>query len=174
MDSKGLEQLLEKYWNCETSLEEEKLLREYFKGNDVPESMKDTASLFKYFETERARTSEEDLGRTVTKKIRSRQRGKIITMVNVYRMARIAAGLLVVVVATYFVRQEVRKSYPPEIADTISDPKLALEETKKALLLISRGFGKAKEGAAKVNMLNEAEEKISGKDKDKKKDKINI
>ena len=86
----------------------------------------------------------------------------------------IAAGLIVVVVATYFVRQEVRKSYPPEIADTISDPKLALEETKKALMMISRGFGKAKEGASKVNMINEAEDKIAGKDKEKKKEKIII
>jgi len=174
MDSKEIEQLLEKYWTCETSLEEEKLLREYFNGNEVPQSLSDAASLFRYFESERARTSEEDIERAVTKEIRKRQRGKIISMVSVYRMARIAAGLLVVVVATYFVRQEVRKSYPPEIADTISDPKLALEETKKALMMISRGFGKAKQGAAKVNMLNEAEDKISNKDKEKKKDKIII
>jgi hypothetical protein len=174
MDSKGIEQLLEKYWNCETSLEEEKLLREYFNGSEVPASFRDAASLFRYFENERTRATDEDFERTVTKEIRNRQRGKIISMVNVYRMARIAAGLLVVVVATYFVRQEVRKSYPPEIADTISDPKLALEETKKALMMISRGFGKAKQGASKVNMINEAEDKIAGKDKEKKKEKINI
>ena len=173
MDSKRIEQLLEKYWNCETSLEEEKELRDYFNSNSA-EGQSDTASLFRYFESERNRTSTEDIGQNVTKEIRRRQRGKIISMVNVYRMARIAAGLLVVVVATYFVRQEVRKSYPPEIADTISDPKLALEETKKALMMISRGFGKAKEGASKVNMFNEAEDKIAGKDTEKKKEKINI
>ena len=174
MDSKRIEQLLEKYWSCETSLEEEKELRDYFNGNNAAEVHGDAASLFRYFESERNRTSTEDIERNVTKEIRKRQRGKIISMVNVYRMARIAAGLLVVVVATYFVRQEVRKSYPPEIADTISDPKLALEETKKALMMISKGFGKAKEGASKVNMFNEAEDKITGKDKEKKKEKINI
>ena len=38
MDSKQLEQLLEKYWNCETSLEEEKQLREHFRG-EVPENL---------------------------------------------------------------------------------------------------------------------------------------
>ena len=36
MDSKHIEQLLEKYWSCETSLEEEKQLREYFRGEDIP------------------------------------------------------------------------------------------------------------------------------------------
>ena len=125
MDSKGIEQLLEKYWNCETSLEEEKVLRDYFSSNASAEAHSDAASLFRYFEKERNRTSTEDIEKNVTKEIRKRQRGKIISMVNVYRMARIAAGLLVVVVAGYFVRLEVRKSYPPEIADTISDPKLA-------------------------------------------------
>jgi hypothetical protein len=174
MDSKNLEQLLEKYWKCETSLEEEKLLRDYFSGNEVSESLKDTAVLFKYFEAERLRTTSEEVEQYVTKEIKKRQGGKIISMLSIHRMARIAAGVLVVVAATYFVRQEIRKSYPPEIEGTITDPELALEETKKALMMISRGFGKAREGASKINLLNEAEEKISGKEKEEPKEKINI
>lgn len=173
MDSKALEQLLEKYWACETSLEEEKVLRDYFNGNDVPDTFRDTAALFRFFEMERARATGEEVERHVTKEIRRSQRGKVISMMSV---ARIAAGLLVVVAATYFVRQEIRKSYPPEIEDTITDPELALQETKKALMMISKGFGKAREEATKINLFNEAEEKISGKDKqeEKEKGKINI
>ena len=30
MDYKYIEQLLERYWNCETSLEEEQILRSFF------------------------------------------------------------------------------------------------------------------------------------------------
>ena len=37
MDFKEREDLLRKYWNCETSLEEEKQLREYFGGENIPE-----------------------------------------------------------------------------------------------------------------------------------------
>jgi hypothetical protein len=48
MDSKHIESLLEKYWNCETTLEEEQQLREFFKS-EVPESMKDVAEVFRYF-----------------------------------------------------------------------------------------------------------------------------
>jgi hypothetical protein len=55
------------------------------------------------------------------------------------------------------------------LTDTFTDPKDALEETKKALMLISKSFSKAKEGASKVNMFNEAEQKIKdNKDSDNK------
>ncbi len=159
MDSKQLEQLLEKYWNCETSLEEEKQLREYFRGS-VPENLKDTADLFRYFEAQQSYSVEgTDFDAVVRKKIKQQQpQGKSVSMV--FNFARIAAGLLVVITATYFVRQEVRKAYPPEIVDTYSDPKLALEETKKALMIISKGFNKAQREAGKIKVFNEAEEKL--------------
>lgn len=159
MDSKQLEQLLEKYWNCETSLEEEKQLRDYFQG-EVPERLKETADLFRYFEAQQTSSvGGEDFDAVVIKKIkRQKPERKSVTML--FNYARIAAGLIVVVTATYFVRQEVRKAYPPEIVDTYSDPKLALEETKKALMMISKGFNKAQKEAGKIKAFNEAEEKL--------------
>ncbi|MCE2997739.1 MAG: hypothetical protein LW863_19230, partial [Flammeovirgaceae bacterium] len=99
-----------------------------------------------------------------------RPQGKSVAMY--FNIARIAAGVLVVVVAGYFVRQEVRKAYPVEQEDTFSDPKLALEETKKALMMISNSFNKAHKEAGKINLFNEAEEKIQGKRADEK--KVNI
>lgn len=159
MDSKQLEQVLEKYWNCETSLEEEKQLRDYFQG-EVPESLKETADLFRYFETQQSNTvGGTDFDVAVIKKIKHQKpEGKSVSMF--FNYARIAAGLIVVITATYFVRQEVRKAYPPEIVDTYSDPKLALEETKKALMMISKGFNKAQKEAGKIKAFNEAEEKL--------------
>ena len=44
MDYKYIEQLLEKYWNCETSVEEEQILRSFFRQNN---------SLFAYQEAEK-------------------------------------------------------------------------------------------------------------------------
>jgi NAD(P)H-hydrate repair Nnr-like enzyme with NAD(P)H-hydrate dehydratase domain len=79
---------------------------------------------------------------------------------------RIAAGIAVLMVAVYFIRTEVRKTTPQEIVDTYDDPKLAFEETKKALMMISKGFGKAEEGAKKINLLNEATEEIQRSDSD--------
>ena len=159
MDSKQLEQLLEKYWNCETSLEEEKHLREHFRG-EVPENLKDTADLFRYFEAQQMQSVDgSDFDSVVRKKIKQQlPKGKSVNLV--FNYARIAAGLIVVITATYFVRQEVRKAYPPEIVDTYSDPKLALEETKKALMMISKSFNKAQREAGKIKAFNEAEEKL--------------
>jgi len=159
MDSKQLEQLLEKYWSCESSLEEEKLLRDHFRG-EVPENLKDTAELFRYFEAQQLKVvGGPEFDARVIKDIKQRKpEGKSVKMFS--NIARIAAGLLVVVTATYFVRQEIRKAYPPEIADTYSDPKLALEETKKALMMISKGFNKAQKEAGKIKAFNDAEEKL--------------
>jgi len=84
-------------------------------------------------------------------------------MTSWYRVARVAAGVAVVVAAVYLIGHEVRKSSPTEIADTESDPKLAFEETKKALMMISRNFGKAQREASKINLLNEAEQRVQQK-----------
>lgn len=170
MDSKQVEQLLEKYWNCETSLEEEKQLRDFFRGEAVPESMKEAAELFRYFEgQQQEQISEPNFDKTIRVKLQShRPPAKVMKLM--FNTLRIAAGLVVVVAATYFVRQEIRKSYPPEVADTYSDPKLAFEETKKALLMISKSFGKAKKEVSKVKLFNEAEQKLhQGKNSEKEK-----
>lgn len=160
MDSERIKSLLEKYWNCETSLEEENELREFFTSADIPAEMKETAALFQYFEAEKKRTVGENFEHDVTKQLRQRRGGKVVSMVSFQNIARIAAGIAVVVVATYFIRQEIRKSYPKELQDTYTDPQMAFEETKKALMMISNSFGKAKKEAEKMKMLNEAERKV--------------
>lgn len=167
MDSKEIGLLLEKYWNAETSLEEEQALRSYFNGPGVPEQLKETAELFRFFEGERLRALDSDFDNTVMRSVKKTERkAKVLSMDRWVQVARIAAGVAVVVIAGYFVRNEIRKTeQQAQVVDTFSDPKEALEETKKALMLISKSFGKAKAGAGKINMFNEAEEKISGKDK---------
>lgn len=178
MDSKRIEQLLEKYWNAETSLEEEQELHQFFQNNSVPEKLKETAILFRYFEEEKRRTLNENFDATVTKQIKQRQDGKIVSMSNWFQIARVAAGIAVVVAAVYLIGHEVRR--PNEMTDTESDPKLAFEQTKKALLMISKNFGKAQQEASKINLLNEAEEKIQRKSEvdkesaDKSEKKVNI
>jgi len=48
MDFKYIEQLLERYWQCETSLEEEAQLRTFFTEEDVPEHLSRYKDLFVY------------------------------------------------------------------------------------------------------------------------------
>ena len=167
MDSKTIAALLEKYWNAETTLEEEQQLREYFVGANVPDDMREAATLFRFLDAEKNKTLSENFETRVTKQLHQRREGKIISLVSFKNITRIAAGIFVVVAATYFIRQEVRKSYPQELQDTYTDPQMAFEETKKALQMISNSFGKAKHETEKIKMFNEAEKKIQTKTTDK-------
>lgn len=48
MDYKYIEQLLERYWECATSPEEESILRTFFSQNDVPAELAPYKDLFDY------------------------------------------------------------------------------------------------------------------------------
>lgn len=50
MDSEHLAQLLQRYWQCETTPEEERLLRQYFASHDVPPSLKRCKDWFGYID----------------------------------------------------------------------------------------------------------------------------
>ena len=175
MDSKHIEELLEKYWSAETTLEQEEELRTFFKSNNIPESLNETAVLFRYFEQEKSKKLHENFDADVTKKLQQRQGGKIVPMTDWFRIARVAAGIVVVVAAVFPIGKGVRKNQ--EIPDTESDPKLAFEETKKALMMISKNFHKAQKEASMINLLNEAEQTIQKKPSEKKdedKKEVNI
>ena len=46
MDYKYIEQLMERYWNAETSMEEESILRSFFSQENIPAEMEQWRSLF--------------------------------------------------------------------------------------------------------------------------------
>ena len=46
MDYKYIEQLLERYWQCLTTVEEERILRSFFMQQDIPSHLKPYAYLF--------------------------------------------------------------------------------------------------------------------------------
>ena len=46
MDYKYIEQLMERYWNAETSLEEENILRSFFRQENIPAEMEPLRALF--------------------------------------------------------------------------------------------------------------------------------
>ena len=94
-------------------------------------------------------------------------KGKVRRLV--FNAMRIAAGVAVLMVAVWFARDDIRKNTPQEIVDTYDDPRLAFEETKKALMMISKGFGTAEEQTKKINLFNEAQEEIQQKEAQKTK-----
>lgn len=156
MDSERLHELLKKYWDCETTLEEERELQIYFR-NPPLENLKETASLFRYFEQQKNKKLDDS---TFDRELRHKVRGGGKVRTLVFNSMRIAAGIIVLIMAVWLVRIEVRKSTPAEMSDTYDDPKMAFEETKKALMMISRSFNTAEEQARKINLFNEAQKDI--------------
>lgn len=158
MDSENIDELIQKYWRCETSIEEERQLQEFFATNNVPEHLKESASLFKYFGQQRNRTlTDVSFDREVLAKIQPRK-GRTTTLL--YNAMRIAAGVLVLMVAIWLVRMEVRQTTAPAMEDTYDDPRMAFEETKKALMMISKSFSTAEEHAKKISLFNEAQQDV--------------
>lgn len=158
MDSRRIDDLLQRYWACETSLEEEQQLCDYFQGSDIPEQHKEAAAMFRYFSSNKKKSIGEGFDNKVLQLTHTAKKTKVVPLV--VNTMRIAAGIAVLVVAAYFVRKEVRQSDPVAMEDTYSDPKLAFEETKKALMMISKGFTQAETEARKINLFNEAQEEI--------------
>lgn len=83
MDFKYIEQLLERYWQCETSLEEEAQLRAFFKENDVPEHLLRYKDLFVYQQLQQEEQLSEDFDARVLAEIE-------VPVVKVRRMTLIA------------------------------------------------------------------------------------
>ena len=63
MDYKYIEQLLERYWACETSVGEEKILRAFFCQDDVPAHLSRYKALFEYGRNEATHSLGEDFDR---------------------------------------------------------------------------------------------------------------
>lgn len=157
MDSEKINKLLQRYWDCQTTLEEEEELKSYFK-HDSPDGLKEAASLFQYFNAHKEKQlSDVSFEPNIMKQVK---RPRASTRTLVYNAMRIAAGIIVLVMAVWLVRMEVRKTTPAEVADTYDDPKMAFEETKKALMMTSRSFSTAEEQARKINLFNEAQKDL--------------
>lgn len=70
MDSEHIEQLLQRYWRCETSIDEERQLREYFNsGQEILDNLKPYRSLFELQELMADATLGDDFDRKMLSKI---------------------------------------------------------------------------------------------------------
>jgi hypothetical protein len=122
MELKLVEQLLEQYFQGETTIAEEKQLKAYFSSNDVAPHLAKYQSLFGYFETQKETQFEQKLPLQPRKQ-------------NTVKWIGIAASFVVLfgLVTFYF--------YPSELGNqdlgTYDNPEEALIETHKALLMIS-------------------------------------
>lgn len=93
-----IEKLLEKYYEGETTLEEEKQLRAFFQDDDIPEHLQSHAAQFRFFSDARKEKPSEDADKWLAEKFEPVKSGKSgVISLNSWSL-RIAAsvGLLVI------------------------------------------------------------------------------
>ena len=135
MKIQEIERLLEKFYKGETTLEEERLLNEFFGKKEVPSHMAADRDFFawKSGASEDFKTGagfQEDILRAIQKDQVQRLQSPSYFNKQLYWLAGVAATLLIIVGAYFsFLR------YTPE--DTFENPEIAYLETKKVLLYVS-------------------------------------
>ncbi len=158
MDSNAIKNIIEKYFEGESSLEEEKQLRDYFNRSEVKPELKVYKPLFQYFEAEQA----SGLGDTFDEKLLAKldvdpAQPKIRKLSAQWAKA---AAVIAFIFASFWL---IQKNYTPEPQDSWAayeetDPQKAYEETMKALALVSNKFNKSSQKAveeiSRVNKIN--------------------
>ncbi len=100
MDYKYIEQLLERYWQCETTLQEEAILRAFFSQSDSPEIPENIRKYREFFVCEQQKESPlgDDFDQRILEMIGEAPKAKIVTLKDrlmpLFRAAAIVAILL--------------------------------------------------------------------------------
>lgn len=125
MDYKYIEQLLERYWQCETSLEEERILRAFFSQEDIPASLRAYKGLFTCAAEEK---KSDVLGSDFDRRIialtegRTTVRARKVSLMRRFTPLLKAAAIVVLIIMVGNAAQVVLEDRTPEIVVSIADP----------------------------------------------------
>ncbi len=151
MDYKYIEQLLERYWRCETSLEEEAILRLFFRQEELPESLRCYKDAFDYMEQEQQMELGSDFDAKILAMIDEEER-KAPKVVQAHRITFLSRFMplakAVAVVAILFTIGNVaqRTMYTGSVEetdtyeDTYTDPEVACDQVNSALDMVSEAL----------------------------------
>lgn len=135
MNYESIDKLLELFYAGETTLEEEDLLRNFFRSEQVPERLKaDQVQFLMYHESRNVEGLGEEFDRKLLSKMETKSKRSIQRWV--YSFSGVAAAALVVVLLWTDGFFTVEKPLP----GTINNPELAFAETRKAFMLISKNL----------------------------------
>lgn len=126
-----IEKLLEKYFEAQTSIAEEKELKAYFSSSDVAQHLEQYQPLFGYA----IKAKQEQF--TATIPLKTKKRNRVVWL-------SVAASVVVLLGVGLFTFNNYNQSEYEDLG-TIEDPEIAFRETQRALDMISesvnRGIG---------------------------------
>lgn len=131
-----IDNILEKYWKGETTLEEEKLLKTHFKTNP---SLTDDGAYFRYLRQQKQITYE----------------GSTSLIKNKKTWFSAAATITIGVITALLVFNDARKD-----PFAIDDPEKALQATREALMMIGAEINQGQNHAMELIKFNKAQEEL--------------
>ncbi len=138
MKKEDINILLEKYWEGETTLEEEKIIKKH-----LAKENNQTSTLFKYFENEKNITYE---GKMPDKDIAGKKEVKVINF-SIKKIA-IAASIIFLIATVFFIGNN-RSENSAKIAKTeIKNKDEAMKLAEEALQLLAMNIEKGKKSAS--------------------------
>lgn len=125
-----IRQLLDKYWNCETSPEEEQFLTSYFSGDSVPEEWKKYQVLFAWKKAQASVKAAPGL---------KAESGRKPIVTRIYSAIKIAASVLLIMTAGigFYTHYRQVQWMDKVFSETYSDPADALRDTQNAIEKVS-------------------------------------
>ncbi|GEP52016.1 hypothetical protein FNO01nite_26880 [Flavobacterium noncentrifugens] len=141
-----IEQLLEKYFDGETSITEENELRTYFSSSDVAQHLEHYKPLFGYFSTAKEQQFEQQIPLD-TKKLK-------IAWIS------IAASVVVLLGAGTFAYFNYHQPQQNQDLGTYDNPEIAFRETQKALELLSSNVNVGVESVQYIHEYEATRDKV--------------
>lgn len=134
MELHKIKNLLEEYFEGRTTLEEEKILKNYFSQSDVSPDLEKYKPIFKVFENEKAIKSEKEFHIIDEKPLKMRPWWYSVAALLVLALA----------VGGFYLSQ-------PQISNQEKEALAAFEKSKEAMQLLSQNFNKGTEQLTYVN-----------------------
>lgn len=146
MESIKIENLLDKYFEAKTTIEEEKELHNYFTQEDIPSHLQDYKAMFSFFAKNKLETSNKPVQ---IKNIQSPKNYK-----KRFNWLQISAAIILLIATIYFIKPTKISEKEQKQAQT------ALIESQKAFQLISKNLNKGNKAIAYLKDYEAAKNKI--------------
>lgn len=153
MDYKYIEQLLDRYFAAETTLEEENILRAFFSQKDIPADLEKYRDLFSFQLQEREEVMlDDDFDNRMlsmveeeqkTVRVKAREIHLSQRLMPLFKAAAVVAIFLTLGQAAQFSIGDARSEDEIDYAsykDTYEDPSVAYDKVQSALQLVGEGF----------------------------------
>ena len=149
MNNERIYTLLEKYWNCETSVSEERELQAFFNFGNVPADLLQFVPVFAYKQKQQTISLSDDFDRKLEASIRKADRQKQYITIKIFGpFLRIAASIILIAgigISVYFFAKQNNQVF----AETYNDPNAALEQATSALEKLSLALQATEEASFK-------------------------